>query len=144
MFLRNIKWNLAVSCRLINMSKVTESLILITLQFFAFKLEKVESETWEKNNRDSLSPMLCKIGVFRNCAKFTGMSCAGVFFNKDAGLKPATLFKKRLRHRRFNALILHTFNFSRCVGAQKFNMTFNQNLWNKAILGHDTCKLTCS
>ena len=36
-------------------------------------------------------------GVLRNFAKFTGKHlCQGLFFNKVAGLRPATLFKKRL------------------------------------------------
>ena len=43
-----------------------------------------------------------KKGVFRNFAKFTGKNlCQSLFFNKVAGLRPATLFKKRLRHRCF-------------------------------------------
>ena len=40
--------------------------------------------------------------VLRNFAKFTGNTCAVVsFFNKVAGMRPATLLKKRLRHRCF-------------------------------------------
>ena len=36
-------------------------------------------------------------GVLRNFAKFTGKHlCQSLFFNKDAGLSPATLLKKRL------------------------------------------------
>ena len=36
-------------------------------------------------------------GVLRNFAKFTGKDlCQSLFFNKDAGLRPATLLKKRL------------------------------------------------
>ena len=35
--------------------------------------------------------------VLRNFAKFTGKHlCQGLFFNKVAGLRPATLLKKRL------------------------------------------------
>ena len=41
--------------------------------------------------------MFCKKGVLRNFAKFTGKHlCQSLFFNKVAGLKPATLLKKRL------------------------------------------------
>ena len=36
---------------------------------------------------------------FRNFAKFTGKHmCKSLFFNKVAGLRPATLLKKRLWH----------------------------------------------
>ena len=41
-------------------------------------------------------------GVIRNFAKFTGKHlCQRLFFNKVAGLTPATLLKKRLWHRCF-------------------------------------------
>ena len=43
-----------------------------------------------------------KKGILRNFAKFTGNTCARVsFFNKVAGLGPATLLKKRSWHRCF-------------------------------------------
>ena len=42
--------------------------------------------------------MFCKKGVLRNFAKFTGKHlCQILFFNKVAGLRPATLLKKSLR-----------------------------------------------
>ena len=41
-------------------------------------------------------------GVLRNLAKFTGKHmCQGLFLNKVAGLRPATLLKKRLWRRCF-------------------------------------------
>ena len=41
-------------------------------------------------------------GVLRNFTKFTGKHlCQSLFFNKVAGLRPATLLKKRLWHRCF-------------------------------------------
>ena len=41
-------------------------------------------------------------GVLRNFVKFTGKHlCQSLFFNKVAGLNPATLLKKRLWHRCF-------------------------------------------
>ena len=41
--------------------------------------------------------LFCKKGVLRNFAKFTGRHlCQNLFFNKVTGLRPATLFKKRL------------------------------------------------
>ena len=46
--------------------------------------------------------MLCKKGILRNFAKFTGKHlCQSLFLNKVAGLRLATLFKKRLWHRCF-------------------------------------------
>ena len=42
--------------------------------------------------------MLCKKGVLRNFAKFTGKyRCQRLFFNKVAGLRPATSSKMSLR-----------------------------------------------
>ena len=41
--------------------------------------------------------VFCKKGFLRNFAKFTGKHlCQSLFFNKVAGLRPATLLKKRL------------------------------------------------
>ena len=46
--------------------------------------------------------MFCKQGVVRNFEKFTGKHLRqSLFFNKIAGLRPATLLKKRLWHRCF-------------------------------------------
>ena len=47
---------------------------------------------------------MCSIinGVLRNLAKFTAKHlCQSLFFNKVAGLRVATLLKKRLCHRYF-------------------------------------------
>ena len=44
-----------------------------------------------------------KKGVLRNFAKFTGKHlCQSLYFNKVAGLRPATLLKKGLLHRCFS------------------------------------------
>ena len=44
--------------------------------------------------RSSRPDLLCKIGVLRNFAKFTGKHlCQSLYFNKVAGLRPATLLK---------------------------------------------------
>ena len=43
-----------------------------------------------------------KKGVLKKFTKFTGKQlCRGLFLNKIAAFKPATLLKKRLRHRCF-------------------------------------------
>ena len=52
--------------------------------------------------RSSHPEVFCKKGILRNFAKFTGKNLSqSLFFNKVAGLRPATLFKKRLWHRCF-------------------------------------------
>ena len=46
--------------------------------------------------------VFCKKGALKNFAKFIGKHLyQGLFFNKVAGLRPATLLKKRLWHRCF-------------------------------------------
>ena len=52
--------------------------------------------------RSSGPEVFFKKDVLRNFPKFTGQHlCHSLFFNKVAGLRPATLLKKRLRHRYF-------------------------------------------
>ena len=49
------------------------------------------------NNRSSCPEVFCEKGVLTNFAKFTGKHlCQSLFFNKVAGLRRATLLKKRL------------------------------------------------
>ena len=46
--------------------------------------------------------MFCEKGVPRNFTKSTGKhQCQSLVFNKKAGLRPATLLKKKLWHRCF-------------------------------------------
>ena len=48
-----------------------------------------------KSYRSSRPEVFCEKGVLRNFAKFTGKHLyQSLFFNKVAGLRPATLFKK--------------------------------------------------
>ena len=50
-------------------------------------------------SRSSRPEVFCKKSVLRNFAKFTGKHlCQSLIFNKIAGLRPATLSKKRLWH----------------------------------------------
>ena len=58
---------------------------------------------WQ-SHRFRSSHQRCSVrkGVLRNFANFTRKHfCQGLFFNKVAGLRPATLLKKRIRHRCF-------------------------------------------
>ena len=58
----------------------------------------------QNTSRSSRPEVFCKKDVLRNFAKFTGKHlCQSLFFNKVAGLRPATLLKKRLWHRSFHA-----------------------------------------
>ena len=53
-------------------------------------------------SRSSHQRCSMKKGVLRNSTKFTGKHlCQRLFFNKVAGLRPATLLKKSLWHRCF-------------------------------------------
>ena len=63
-------------------------------------------------------------GVLRNFTKFSGKHlCQSLFFNKVAGLRPATLFKKRLWYRCFP------------VNFVKFQRTpFLQNTFGRLLL----------
>ena len=56
----------------------------------------------EESKRSSHWRCSVRKGVPRNFAKFTGKHlCENLFLNKVAGLRPATLLKKRLWHRCF-------------------------------------------
>ena len=72
----------------------------MTLKFF----QKCFRNSWilayfRFDTRSSCPEVFCKKSVLRNFAKFTGKHlCHSPFFNKVAGLRPGTLFKKRLWH----------------------------------------------
>ena len=78
----------------------------------------------DRSGRSSRQGVICEKGVLRNFEKFTGKHlCQSLFFNKAAGLRPATLLKKRLWHRCF------LVNFS------KFLKTpFSQNTSGRLLL----------
>ena len=65
---------------------------------------------WIMNlDRSSHPEVFCKKGVHKNFAKFTGKYLRqSPYFNKIAGLRPATSLKKRLWHRCFPV------NFAKC------------------------------
>ena len=72
------------------------------------------------NFRSILPEVFCKKSFLRNFAKFTGKQrCQSLFFNKVAGLRTATLFKKRLWHRCFPV------NFSKFLRT----LFFIEHLW---------------
>ena len=62
----------------------------------------VQSGKWSAIRYQSETNRFCKKGVLKDIAKFTGEQLhQRLFSNKVAGLRPATLFKKRLWHRCF-------------------------------------------
>ena len=66
--------------------------------------------------RSSRSEVFCSKGALRNFGNFAGKHlCQSLFFNKVAGLRPATLLKKRLWHKRFPV------NFSKFLRTTFFN-----------------------
>ena len=79
-------------------------LIEIILPGFWLKIlsETIADVDRNFSSRSSRPEVFCKKGVLRNFTKFAGKHlCQSLFFNKVAGLRPATLLKERLWHRCF-------------------------------------------
>ena len=70
---------------------------MIYFLFLVFK-ETDKTNLCVNKVRNSRPEVFCKKGVLRNFAKHL---CQSLFCNKVAGLRPATLLKKRLWHRCF-------------------------------------------
>ena len=65
-------------------------------------ISQIHLHLFHRNNRSSRPDMFCKKGVLRNFVKFTEKHlCHSLYFNKVAGLRPATLLKKRSWHKCF-------------------------------------------
>ena len=65
-----------------------------------------------------------EIGVLKNFTKFTGKHlCQSLFLNKVAGLRPATLLKKRTLAQVFS-----------CEFCENFKNTFLQNTYGRMLL----------
>ena len=72
-----------------------------------------------------------KKGVLENFTKLTGKYlCQGLVFNNVAGLRPASLLKKRLRHRFF------TVSFVKFLRTPFLENTFGRLLlkWSIAVI----------
>ena len=70
--------------------------------------------------RSSRSEVFCKTSVLRNFAKFTGKHlCQSLFFNKVAGLRSASLSKKRIWNKCFPV------NFAKFLGT----LFLTEHLW---------------
>ena len=91
-------------CHNINIWKVLVILVAIKL-FLISKIALFFSSNFFNLATVTSSHRRCSVkkGVLRNFAKFTGKNlCQSLFFNKVAGLWPATLLKKRLWQRCFS------------------------------------------
>ena len=99
-----------------NQAKCIDIFISFEIQFEKKLLRLLEKKFFEKiktkiikignknKQMDRSRHRRCSVrkGVFRNFAKFTGKHlCQSLFLNKVAGLRPATLLKKRPWHRCF-------------------------------------------
>ena len=91
--------------------------------------------------RSSRPKVFCKRGVLKNFANFTGRHlCQNLFLNKIAGLRPATLLKKRLWHRCFPVNFLkflkNTFSY-RTPPVAASDYSLNVEHWTKPqLLSH--------
>ena len=84
----------------------------------------IDFSTKKEISRSSRPEVSCKKGVLRNFPKFTGKHLSqSLFFNKVAGLKPATLLKKRLWHRCFPMKFV-----------KFFRTPFLQNIFGRLLL----------
>ena len=81
---------------------------------------------WVKQSPLRYWDRVCKKGVLRNFTKFKGKHlCQSLFINKNAGLRPAILLKKRLWHRCFPV------NFAKFL-----KTSFLQNTSGRLLLHH--------
>ena len=91
----NLYYGYLILQQLWNQLKLYFRLILLLL----LSLRRVQFSDFLRSSRPEV---FCKKSVLRNFTKFTGKHlCQGLFFNKVAGLRAATLLKKRLWHRCF-------------------------------------------
>ena len=66
-------------------------------KFTYFIFRTVIIKSLKRLHRGGRPEVLCKKGVLKNCAKFTGKSLRqSLLFSKVTGLRLATLLKKRL------------------------------------------------
>ena len=73
-----------------------------TKTIFCYDFEAPLSISETPIQRSRRPKVFCKKGVLRKFTKFTGKHlCQSLFFNNVAGLRTATLLKKRLWHRCF-------------------------------------------
>ena len=99
-------WFLHLIYKNANNMKLNWSWLANSSIFFCFFLDlySISENIWRRFSHFRSSHQRCSIrkGVLRNFAKFTRKRlCQSLFFNKIAGLRRATLLKKRLCYRCF-------------------------------------------
>ena len=78
------------------------NMLLIFSILVIFGVNAFEGEYQKKNSRSNRPNFFRKKGVLKSFAKFAAKHLRqGFFFNKVAGLRPAILLKKKLRHKCF-------------------------------------------
>ena len=96
---------------------------------------KLQTKNW-KNRSSHQRCFVRRKGALRNFAKFTGKHlCQSLFLNKVAGMRPATLLKKKLWHRCFPV------NFAKFQRTPFLHNTSGRLLLKKALV---TLKLSKS
>ena len=92
-----LEWQLFSTDAILRTCDILSKKATSSLQMFSNKY-LTHSRAWPSTTFKSSHPELfCKKGVFKNFTKFTGKHlCQSLFLNKVAGLRPATLLKKRL------------------------------------------------
>ena len=103
LFLRSFNFSLKKQAFSISISEIIENVLLIHGWFtikFTFT-NNISLVWWEINFRSNHSRCSVKKGVLKNFSKSTGKHLCQSLFNKVAGLRSATLLKRRLWHRCF-------------------------------------------
>ena len=109
-------------CMYFDMRTCNHSVILAAVVCLLSKKVGSNYPLFQRYYRSSRLDVFCKKCVLRNFAKFTGKHlCQSVFFNKVAGLRPASLLKKKLWHRCFPV------NFTKSVSLRTPFLT--QRFW---------------
>ena len=93
-------------------------------------LEYIPSEI-HNTRRNSGPEKFCEKGVLKNFAKFTTKHlCQSLFFNKVAGLRPATLLKTTPWHRCFPV------NFEKFLRTSFYETALSNCFWSKVYYNH--------
>ena len=90
---------------------------------FSYMTKNLEQKLKYLKNQSSRLKVFCIKSVLRNFAKFTGKHlCQSLFFNKIAGVRPATLLKK--------VTLAHVFYCEFCEISK--NTFFTEHFWTTA------------
>ena len=102
--LRYLLWPLLAIKSVLNIKFLTIKVLILFRFYYGFKIIFLILRSRDYNYSYKKQPpnVLYKKGVLRNFTKFTGKHLfQSLFFNKVAGMRPATLLKKRIWHRYF-------------------------------------------